>query len=254
MISKHWKKASSAESVGCPSGFLEFSEGSYLVHYMFVLHKRGKGTFLMRDFELNRLQEIYDGFSADYDRGRALFDNRAQLEMLAAQIPSGADVLDAGCGSGNPVLRFFAEQGFSLTGTDISPAMLRLAAKQVPNARLVVADTAALGFDEDSFDLITSFYSLFHLEMEKQNQAFEHFFRMLRSDGLAYFTLASEEYTGSPEFRGTRMFAGVELPYSHVRPEAYRRLLEGIGFRIEELDHRSVGGETMLWVLVSKPA
>ncbi len=208
----------------------------------------------MRDFELNRLQEIYDGFSADYDRGRALFDNRAQLEMLAKEIPPGADVLDAGCGSGNPVLCFFAEQGFSLTGTDISPAMLRLAAQQVPTARLVEADSAALSFDEGSFDLITSFYSLFHLEIEKQKQAFEHFFRMLRSDGLAYFTLASEEYTGSPEFCGTKSFAGVELPYSHIQPDAYRGLLEEIGFRVEGMEHRFVGGETMLWVLVCKPA
>jgi ubiquinone/menaquinone biosynthesis C-methylase UbiE len=108
-------------------------------------------------------------------------------------------------------------------------------------------------FDENSFDLITSFYSLFHLEIEKQNQAFNHFFRMLRPEGLAYFTLASEEYTGSPEFCGTQRFAGVELPYSHVQPEAYRGLLEEVGFRVEGMDHRSVGGETMLWVLVRKP-
>ncbi len=207
----------------------------------------------MKSFELNRLQEIYDGLSADYDRGRALFDNRAQLEMLAEQISSDAEVLDAGCGSGNPVLCFFAEQGFSLTGTDISPSMLRLAEQQVPSARLIEADSASLNLDEDSFDLITSFYSLFHLEMEKQKQAFGCFFRMLRSGGLAYFTLASEKYTGLPEFCGTKRFADIELPYSHVRPEAYRSLLEGGGFRVERMDHRSVGGETMLWVLVRKP-
>ena len=207
----------------------------------------------MKSFTLNRLQEIYDGFSSDYDQGRALFDNRAQLEMLAEQISSGSDVLDAGCGSGNPVLQFFAEQGFCLTGTDISPAMLCLAAQQIPAARLVEADSAALSFDRNSFDLITSFYSLFHMEMEGQRQAFSHFFRMLRSDGLAYFTLASEEYTGVPEFCGTKRFSGVELPYSHVRPEAYRSLLVEIGFCIEKMEHRSVGGETLLWVLVRKP-
>jgi len=119
---------------------------------------------------------------------------------------------------------------------------------------LVEADTASLNFDDNSFDLITSFYSLFHLKMEKQKQAFWHFFRMLRSGGLAYFTLASEKYTGLPEFCGSKRFADIELPYSHVRPAVYRSLLEGIGFRVERMDHRSVGGETMLWVLVRKPA
>ena len=207
----------------------------------------------MNSFDVNRLQKIYDGFSADYDQGRAGFDNTAQLEMLAERVSSKAEVLDAGCGSGMPVLHFFAERGCRVTGTDISHKMLRLAEQHVPAARLINADSAELSLDDESFNLITSFYSLFHMEMEKQKQAFHFFFRMLRSDGLAYFTLASEEYTGVPEFCGTKSFAGVELPYSHVQPEAYRSLLVEIGFCVEMMEHRSVGGETMLWVLVRKP-
>ena len=207
---------------------------------------------MMNIFESEKLAGIYDGFAAEYDRGRKGFDNAPQLKMLAERIPMSADILDAGCGSGEPVLHFFAERGDRVTGTDISPAMLDLAAQQVPSARLMNVDSSELPFGKSSFDLITSFYSLFHLEMECQRKAFESFFQILRRGGWAYFTLASEEYTGSAEFCGMKEFGGVELPYRHIQPEGYRTLLENIGFQVEEMSHRSIGGETMLWVLIRK--
>jgi len=203
--------------------------------------------------DIEQLSRIYDGFANGYDRGRGAFDNTAQLHRLADELPgANADILDAGCGSGYPVLRFFADRGHRVTGSDICPAMLALAARRVPEARLVLADTATLDFPVGSFDLITSFYSLFHLDMRAQKETFAGFFRMLRRGGSAYFTLASERYTGQPVFNGTKEFAGVELPYSHVTPEDYRRMLEEIGFSDIETDLLSIGGETMLWVFCKK--
>lgn len=206
----------------------------------------------MNLFDVTALQTIYDGFAPGYDQGRDAFDNSEQLEMLAQQIPAVADVLDAGCGSGVPVLSFFANRQHRVTGTDISSAMLALATQHVPSARLMEADSAALDFGSDSFDLITSFYSLFHLDLNAQRRTFASFFKMLRPGGVAYFTLASEEYTGVPEFCGTKVFAGVELPYTHVTPDGYRDLLKGVGFSSVEMTHLSIGGEIMLWVLCRK--
>lgn len=147
---------------------------------------------------------------------------------------------------------FFSERNCRVTGTDISPEMLALAARHSPDARLVLADSAELAFEAGSFDLITSFYSLFHLKMDRQVLAFARFFQLLRPGGLAYFTLASAEYTGTPEFCGTKIFAGVELPYSHVMPGAYRALFEKTGFAVESMEPLEIGGETMLWVLLRK--
>jgi ubiquinone/menaquinone biosynthesis C-methylase UbiE len=149
-------------------------------------------------------------------------------------------------------LRFFADSGHCATGTDISSEMLALAARNVPEAVLIQADSAALELEADSFDLITSFYSLFHLNLNHQQRAFEGFLKLLRPGGIAYFTLASEAYTGEAEFCGTKKFAGEELPYSHTTPEAYRVLLEKTGFVVESMEHLLIGGETMLWVLIQK--
>jgi ubiquinone/menaquinone biosynthesis C-methylase UbiE len=206
----------------------------------------------MTSITTNELSRIYDGFSSQYDRGRDVFNNRAQLEKLQAALPEPADVLDAGCGSGYPVLQFFAGCGHRVAGSDICPSMLKLAKQRVPESTLVQADSAELDFPDESFDLITSFYSLFHLSMEAQKKAFRGFARMLRCGGAAYFTLASQEYTGQPVFDGTKEFAGVKLPYSHVTPEQYTDLLKGAGFSHIEMEHLSIGGETMLWVLCRK--
>ena len=206
----------------------------------------------MNPFDIEHLSEIYDGFASAYDHGRAQFDNRAQLNRLADLIPSTADVLDVGCGSGIPVLSFFAARGCRVTGTDISHEMLTLAAQHVPDAQLIVANSANLDLKVESFDLITSFYSLFHLEMDKQTAAFAQFFKLLKPGGTAYFTLASERYTGMAEFCETKEFAGVNLPYSHITPAAYRSLFEQIGFVVESMEHLAIGGETMLWCRLIK--
>ena len=88
--------------------------------------------------------------------------------------------------------------------------------------------------------------------MTAQQKAFSGFFRMLRDGGTAYFTLASQAYTGRPVFDGTKAFAGVELPYCHVTPENYKDVLKRAGFMSVEMEHLTLGGETMLWVLCRK--
>lgn len=206
----------------------------------------------MSSENVESLSRIYDGFAGGYDRGRDAFDNTEQLFRLEEGLPDNADVLDAGCGSGHPVLRFFADRGHRVTGSDICSSMLKLAAERAPEAQLMLADSAELSFRDESFDLITSFYSLFHLSIEAQGRAFAGFFRMLKPGGWAYFTLASEEYTGQPVFSGTKRFAGVELPYSHVTPEDYSVMLRNIGFAAVESEHLPIGGETMLWVYCRK--
>jgi SAM-dependent methyltransferase len=69
----------------------------------------------------------------------------------------GRRVLDVGCGAGTDLIRF-ARHGADVTGIDLAPASIALAARnatleQLP-ARLAVADGEALPFADASFDLI----------------------------------------------------------------------------------------------------
>jgi hypothetical protein len=101
---------------------------------------------------------------------------------------------------------------------------------------------------------IACFYSLFHIPREDQEAVFRKWFELLIPGGHAYFNLASAEYTGRPEFHRSMNFKGVALPYSHYRPEHYLAVLGRIGFQLLAGEKLTIGGETMLWLLIRRPA
>jgi SAM-dependent methyltransferase len=96
------------------------------------------------------LAPAYDTLTEGYDYDRWL----AEIERLAcARGMSGRRVLDVACGTGKSFLPLL-HAGYSVTGCDISPAMLDRAAAKAPDVPLHEADMRALpAFGE--FDLVT---------------------------------------------------------------------------------------------------
>lgn len=203
-------------------------------------------------FSAGYLKEKYDQMAESYMESRSLFDNTNQLQKLASLIPSGAKVMDLGCGTGLPVAKFFADRGYEVLGIDLSDKMIELARKNVPNATFSIKNIMQLDFNENHFDMIVSFYCLFHLKKEKQKEAFHKIIRWLKIDGYSYFTLATKEYTGMDNFEGTIDFEGKLLPYSHYSLEDYQKIFQTLGTEVISMEKLPVGGETMLWVLLEK--
>jgi SAM-dependent methyltransferase len=85
------------------------------------------------------------------------------IAWLTGRIEPGARVLDAGCGTGVPAARQLTSAGAQVTGIDISPVMLDLARRNVPEATFLELDimdvTRALG----EFDAVVAFFSLLML-------------------------------------------------------------------------------------------
>jgi SAM-dependent methyltransferase len=92
----------------------------------------------------------YDAFTAEFAHERWI----GELERLAREHGLAGDrVLDVACGTGKSFLPLL-ERGYRVTGCDISPAMLEIAAAKVPQARLLEADMRLLP-DVGRFDLVT---------------------------------------------------------------------------------------------------
>jgi len=88
----------------------------------------------------------------------ALYVPVTEAILAAAGSLAGRSVLDVGCGSGT-LLAAAATAGASVTGVDISPAMVEAAARRVPGADVLLEDaqTADLsGLDGVPFDAVVS--------------------------------------------------------------------------------------------------
>lgn len=204
-------------------------------------------------FHARYLQEQYDHMAESYMASRPSFDNTHQMEALAQLILPQSTVLDLGCGTGLPVAKFFTERGYDVTGIDLSDRMIQLAKKNVPHAVFYNENIVNADLSGNSVTLIVSFYCLFHLRQEQQKEIFHKIMHWLKSGGYAYFTLATKEYTGHEDFEGTIHFENNILPYSHYSQAEYAKIFQDIGATLVSMEKHTIGGETMLWVLLKKP-
>jgi SAM-dependent methyltransferase len=133
----------------------------------------------------------YDAFAPHYDAFTAHHDYpawTASLERLAVAAGlSGRRLLDVACGTGKSFLPFL-ERGYSVTGCDISPEMLAVAAAKAPEADLFEADVRALD-GLGSFDLITCLDDIanYLIEDGDLDALFASLARNLAPDGVLVF-------------------------------------------------------------------
>ena len=91
----------------------------------------------------------YDEVAERFLEWSPLRPSEARLAYLARAcelIPSGARVLELGCGAGIPMTATLAE-GREVTGVDISGTQIEMARRNVPAATFLHADMTALDFE-----------------------------------------------------------------------------------------------------------
>jgi len=200
------------------------------------------------------LQEIYDGFADTYEANRGAFDISPILDAFYARLGThGGALLDLGCGAGEPVARYFIDNGWTVTGVDFSSRMLEHAGKYAPEMTTLHGDVRAVDFAPESFDAVTATYSLFHLPAEDHGALFNKVRDWLKPGGGFLFTYATREYTGSDSFSGYKQFLDTPLYYSHKTPDGLQADLKSADLAVEALNYHDIGGETFLWVTVKKP-
>lgn len=131
---------------------------------------------------------------------------------LAGLLPSGARVLDLGCGAGIPATRELTAHGLRVMGVDFSAVQLRRARRLVPAASLVQADMTALRLQPASLDAVVSFYALIHVPLADQQALFPRIRSWLRPGGHFLAIVGAERWNQDRTLPRRRYVLG---PRSH---------------------------------------
>ncbi len=179
---------------------------------------------------------VRDGYNlaaGTYAAQRDHFKNLPYLQRLLDLLPTGAAILDLGCGSGVPVDAFLVEHGFTVTGIDVAEQQIELARQQVPRATYLVQDMAALEPGAFQVDAVVSFYAIFHIPREAHADLFRTLRSFLPEQGLLLVTMGSDDWEGTDED-----FHGVKMAWSHYAPKTNRRIIEVAGYEVvlDEID------------------
>ncbi len=169
---------------------------------------------------------LYDRHAQAYDRqrGRSLFE-KSWLDAFVALLPPGGDVLDIGCGMGEPIARHLIARGFAVTGIDSSPQLIAMARERFPQQTWVTADMRALSLGR-VFDGLIAWDSFFHLTPDDQRAMFPVFRDHAAPRAALMFTSGPARGEAIGEFEGEPLY------HASLDPDEYRALLMAHGFRV----------------------
>lgn len=175
-----------------------------------------------------RTQTVYNQHAHGYDARRAkiLFE-RPWLDRFLAKLPASPDVLDVGCGSGDPIDRYLLTQGCNVTGMDNAAAMLKLGLEKFPEASWQHGDMRQLNLKRQ-FDGVLSWDGFFHLSRQEQAETIPKLANHVRDGGALLLTIGhmDGEVTGTVE--------GKTVYHSSLSIAAYTDLLKQAGFQTIE--------------------
>ncbi|MFI5972369.1 class I SAM-dependent methyltransferase [Streptomyces sp. NPDC051452] len=171
---------------------------------------------------------VFDALGLSYEQAFAASEpHRASLRWLLAELAPGSRVLDVGSGTGRPTARTLAEAGHRVLGVDVSPVMVELAARQVPDAEFRHADIRELPLEEASFDAVCAYFSLLQMSRAEQSAVVAGLARAVRPGGLvalATVPLDVEDAQG--------MFMGQPVRVTSFAAEAFTELVRAAGLSV----------------------
>jgi ubiquinone/menaquinone biosynthesis C-methylase UbiE len=170
------------------------------------------------------------------------------LERATRIAPPPGKVLDVGCGSGEPLARYFVENGYQVTGIDFVDEMLEMCRARFPLMNWHAMDMRQLDIP-DQFEIVIAWDSFFHLSPDDQRGMFPRFARHTARGGVLIFTSGSTE---GGAIGGD--LCGDLLYHGSLDTAEYAHLLDRHGYDVvvHSLQDPECGGHTV-WVAQRRP-
>lgn len=195
----------------------------------------------------NEMAGDYGSWALRHER----HDRDTYTNLLFEHLPDGSDLLELGCGPGDPTTKALAAR-YNVTANDISESCLQLARKNAPSATFILSDMTALEFPAGSFDAIVAYYAFHHVPRQRYAPLLNNIGSWLRPGGvfMAAFYPYDVENTVTEDWHGSTMY------WSSFAPETTLQLIADAGLEVVTQSMESAiedGTETtFLWVIARK--
>jgi ubiquinone/menaquinone biosynthesis C-methylase UbiE len=190
-----------------------------------VRHRRPEEGARPADFYAESGAKVYEKNAMRKIQERILL--RA---LQLAEIPAGARVLDAGCGTGFG-LELLAKLGFAAWGFDASPDMVSISKKKGLDA--VVGDLRKIPFPDSSFGAVVSVSALQWVPVRQAIVVAREFWRVLGKAGVGAVQL---------------------YPESEAEALAYAKAFRAAGFSVRlQMDNYANARKRKVFIILKKP-
>ena len=177
----------------------------------------------------------FDAIGARYDEVFPHKDGQVRAtELLLDRLPTGARVLDVGCGTGLPTARQLVAAGCEVTGIDISPVMLDLARHNVAEATFVQRDVVGIDASLGRFHAVVAFFSLLMLPRSEIVRTLTRLREVLLPDGWLTIGMVEADLDDV-----VLPFLGAPIRVTGWPREQLRLVVGGAGFTVDVEDTRS---------------
>ena len=136
--------------------------------------------------------DYYNDHSGEFAERVNSVDMSREYRRFLRYVPKGGSIVDMGCGSGRD-MRFFSEEGYSVSGVDASEMMCKVA-RDYSHCPVVCCDALAWK-PESKCDAIWANGSLLHLPLDEIITFLKTKTAFLKPGGIIYFSMKA----GIPE-------------------------------------------------------
>jgi ribosomal protein S18 acetylase RimI-like enzyme/SAM-dependent methyltransferase len=170
----------------------------------------------------------YDLVDQAFDEQRSRSVGVDEVLRWYRGLPSGAEILDVGCGTGEPLARALLEAGAALWAIDPSPRMLERFRARFPEVPTELGSIETSRHFGRQFAGVLAWGVMFHLTEDEQERALAQMVGALEPGGELLFTSGHE--------RGMRSnpMHGVVFTFVSLGAPRYREILAGLGCPVIE--------------------
>jgi SAM-dependent methyltransferase len=146
----------------------------------------------------------------------------ATVRKWARSLPSGASILDLGCGHGVPISMALMNGGFVIYGVDASPSLTAAFRRQFPHAHVACEAVEDSRFFGRTFDGIIAVGLMFLLPAAVQRDVIRKVALALDPGGRFLFTCPAQTCTWTDVLTGRQSLS--------LGVEEYKVVLSAVGF------------------------